>query len=230
MSDDQTSNNGEGAVQETDANQNLKAEFSRKFNNVETQLAEMAKANAQLQALLQNQQASSSPSTQESEDIFDNPDAYVNRRVQAVEERIEKKIADRDRRAAEKQGALTTLTSQYPELNDSGSDLYKEAIKALQALPDEVRDTSVGYKTAVYQAAAELGIVAKSKRKSVSASEDFTLGGSKPPVKSKGNSEIPADVLETARLFGQPVDDPEYLKRLAKTSKRTNWIKSKPRS
>lgn len=213
---------------------NIKSEFQRKYTNLEaqnksleTKLDELSKISQELASRLGQAQSKQPGNTekQSSNDMEDlmysNPEEFVNRIHANVEQKLMSKVDQAQRAQEEKQSTLAQLIREYPELGDNDSELVKEAKQIINQLPKEQQESSLGYKTAVYEAATRLGIMAAKHRKKPKNEEDenFTLND---PAPSRG--KISNDrVMEIAELFGLNVEDPKVKERLNNRTKRKDW-------
>jgi hypothetical protein len=235
----------EGGVDEI---KNIKSEFARKTEAIQRQLEEQnRRSEAMLQAMIgiQQQKAASKQdiSTTEDEidvgiDPIDNPKKYAARVIAkaaesaaaAARSQVETQVNSVQRSQAEQQSTLLTLASDYPELNDINSDLYKQALQISNTMDATTRSSSVGLRAAVREAAANLGVLPMAKRKRESDLDDFTVDGStnsgdreRKRNKKAADDELDANSIAFAGLLGQPVNDPKYIERLKATAKRKNW-------
>lgn len=226
---------------------NLKMETSRKMEALQAQLAEQNKrSEAMLQAMiqLQQQKAAAKQDIASSEDEFDvgidpidDPKKYAARVAAKAAEKATKKVQEEQARAsqvqAEQQAALLNLVGDYPELNDANSELHKQALQLSQSMPEGYRNSSIGLKAAVREAAANLGVLPVSKRTKTNDSDDFSVdsgaaeGRQSKRSTKKDDSEVDSNMLAFAELLGRPVDDPKYIERLKKTAQRKDWKRFK---
>jgi hypothetical protein len=158
---------------------NIKGEMNRKLGNLESKLAEMtATIQAQL-AQMQKPAAAAEPRAQKplKDLLYDDPEAYARAVTEEATRHAEKLIEERTRKANEQQSILSSLVSEYPELNSMDAELTKLAVEKYKGIGAE---SPIAYRAAVAEAAAELGVKPKSKRKASAESdgESFSLGGS----------------------------------------------------
>lgn len=236
-------NKGEGTSSSEDPIKQIKSEFARKTENLtQTLAAQNARIEQLMQAVIQQQnQRSEPPPRRETEpeiDPYQDPKGYRKQvAAQAVAE-ARQAAADQAQQAAlsqqEQNTALSALLVDYPELNDRTSELYAKAMEYANALPQGQRNTGVGLKAAVRDAAADLGIQSiKHRVKKDSSNDDFTVdsGSSKGKSSSSENrsrsEKLPQEMLEFAALLGRPVDDPKYIERLKGHANRKNWNRYK---
>ena len=131
-----------------------------------------------------------------------------------------------------RQSQLAALVQNYPELQDANADLTKKAVEVYNRLSPEEKMSPNAYKFAVQDAAAELGVVAMSKRKQSESGEDDFTGNSdsyqgnsnRKPSRQKAD-KIDDATLALAELMGRPIKDPKYLESLKKYTGRKNWNK-----
>jgi hypothetical protein len=221
------------AEQKPDPITNLKAEYSRKFDGINAQLAaQNAQMQEQLNAILQTmtakQTAAAGGEAKLSDLIYNDPD----RAAAIMEQNASAKAANAAVAAVagyqERQSTLTTLAQQYPELSDSNSELAKAATAAYNALPARLKDTPEGYRMVIRETAADLGLLPVSKRAKAESNEDFSVssgGGQRKSANRSKDSDLSADTIDFARLSGLNVDDPKVLASLKQRAKRTNYKK-----
>lgn len=214
---------------------NLKAEFSRKFESVNNALAaQNQQLQAQLSQILSTMTAKQTESAGGQEKLSDLIYNDPEKAASIIEQNVSTKAANTAVAAVAdyqaRQSALANLATQYPELSDSSSELSKKAVETYNALPARLKDTAEGYRMAIRDAAADLGILTASKRekKNDSSNDDFTVGGNnaarKSPVKSR-EGELSNSTLEIAKLMGLNTEDPKVMARLKERAKRTNYKK-----
>lgn len=223
----QNTENGK-SVNQDELFKNLKTEFSRKQENIQSELMELKNL------IISQQQSKAQTSKQDKEEKPDpivDPDGYENYILQKAEAKIAASVNQNNQR----QTQLATLVQQFPELQDGTSELTKKAVDYYNKLTNEEKMSPNAYKFAVQDAAMELGVVPMSKRKTNDYDESSDYVGSSSNSNSSNSSsrksnrnkeeEIDPMTLEFARALGRPVNDPEYIKRLKETSKRKNWTK-----
>jgi hypothetical protein len=196
---------------------NLKAEFSRKQSNIEAKLQE---SQAALQAIMAKLEEKAKPAEPKpgKVSVFDDEEAYAS----SIEERVLTKVSKAQEVQSQYQSTAAQLYTQYPELNDTNSDIFKSTQEKLKGwTPEQLVKNPLLLKTAVYEAAAESGIKPKSKRSS--ESDDFALVGGSPRKPGKPKDEVPEDVVAIAQLMGRDTSDPKVMNRLKETMKRKNW-------
>lgn len=132
------------------------------------------------------------------------------------------------------QQALTAnkLYQEFPELQEKAHPLTKKANEIYEAMSPEEQKQPMALKTAVAEAALELGVSPKSKRKEQESEDDgFSLGGSRGADSGAGKSgkrrkdDLPAETLEVAALMGLNTNDEKVVANLKGRAKRSNWNK-----
>jgi hypothetical protein len=143
---------------------------------------------------------------------------YADKLASSLEQKLDAKLVARERATMERQSAISELASDYPELANPESALAKESIKVLAQLDPSIKNSAIGYKLAVREAAAKSGILPKAKR--TSASDDFSLSNSNSASKPTSKKvEVDNKTLEFAQLMGLNTSDEKLLKRLSTISK-----------
>lgn len=218
----------------------VKAEFARKTDNI---LAQIEKQNVQMQEALaamtaaqnqRTQQPQNDPGKTIAEELeqlsMNNPAAYAARVAElatnqalAAQDRVNQ--AANQRRSAENK-IIGELVTDYPELNDNTSELYRAAMKSYEKLSSQDKLNPLAMKSSIRDAAAELGVIPMKKRK-VDDPDTFVAPGSmgggreRTPRKEK----LSQDTLAFAELLGRPVNDDNYRKSLEATAQRKSWTK-----
>jgi hypothetical protein len=232
MSDTTDKGQGDASANTVDPINNVKQEFTRKLGNVESQVAELTKANQQLLAQLQNFTASKQAPVVVEENLEDlwykDPNAAAAKIEARTEKRIEAKIAQTQRAQQKQNQTLNKLVSEYPELNDESNPLYKKAVEIYTAMDDDDKVSPTAYRLAVKEAAQELNVKPVNKRSeeeldaySVSSSSTYS---NRPQTRGKREDEVDPRTLAFAKALGRPVDDPKYLESLKKSA-RKQWTK-----
>lgn len=220
----------ENQQQVDDPIKNLKAEMARKQDNTNKELENIKNM---LAGMAQSQQQQMQRATKQTEVEVPDPlldpvkyEEYITNKVSA---KMDQSINQNNQR----QNQLAALVQNYPELQDANADLTKKAVEVYNRLSQEEKMSPNAYKFAVQDAAAELGVVAMSKRKqSESSDEDFTgnsdnyqSNNSKSKQNRQKADKIDDATLALAELMGRPVKDPKYLESLKKYTGRKNWNK-----
>lgn len=214
---------------------NLQAEMQRKIDN-QTQIAQETKAQLDtILAMMNARQPDPTPKPTSNKKIgdmmFDDPDAAV----QQIADQVGRTVTQQVLSQVNTKDALTRsaqqLEAEYPEFADRTSEHYKRVAAYYQQLPKELQGTPQGLENAAYKAAAEYGLVPKSKRQTGSAGDDFSVssGGSARPKAPRGSKdgEMQPDQLAFAQLLGAPLDNPKFKEVFKKASNRKEWNKYK---
>jgi hypothetical protein len=214
-----------GASVPADEIKNLKAEFSRKMDN-------LAQANAQLLKQLETLVKPAPQATPTAEpDLdklwFDSPAKAAQIIEERAEKRMEAKQAKRDEVIRKQNEVVSQLVTEFPQLQNPSSELAKEALRIYQGYSDEERNNPASYRAAVNEAALKKGVRPKSMGGD-DADEAFSVGGPKSGAsgsKAPKKGELDERVSLAAQLLGLDVNDAATKKSLAKRQGRENWIK-----
>jgi len=234
MSDDQENSGNVPATPTGEDSTNIKAEFNRKLENLNQQLAaQNQNLDAQLQEILKRIETPKAAPVRESapkklnELIYDDPEQFV----QEVKNTTRQEVMQDITRQQAFQNTAVVLESEYPEFNDKGSEPYKRVQAYYQQLAPHLQGTKEGLEIAAYRAAADFGLAPKSKRSKSSANEDYSMSSGAPQKARSSSSaskgEMAADQAAFAELVGAPVNDPKFKEMFKKASKRTEWNKFK---
>lgn len=144
--------------------------------------------------------------------------------AKALEDRIEQKLEKKIQKQARDAAQIQSVQAEYPELHDPSSELYKKAAQIFNSYsPDE--QTAIAFKASVREAAADLDLKPKSKRKSDST--DDWVGGSSGGSGQRGGSKSQKTddkMIAFASLMGFDTSDPKVVERLTSRAKsRKNW-------
>jgi hypothetical protein len=231
MNENEGADASESTEQESapDPIKNVKAEFERKYGNVESKLSALEQTNRALAEQLSKFQAGPAKAASDDldpDEVLTNTGQFVNKLINKVSKSVESTLESRSRADNERAQVLAALVQDYPELQQAGSEMYQETLKSLGELPQEMQASSHGYKMAAYKAAANLGLQPKQRRakKDSEASDDFSFkGGKSAAPKKQAKSEIDPKILMTAELFGIDITDEKELEDLKKYTKREYW-------
>lgn len=218
---------------------NLKAEFNRKLDHQSKQMTDLMAANVRLSTQL-SQIAKPAATQAQHEEDDEEFDAYDPKSVKkAIDKAVNKQVgakADEFMEQQRRQSALQELGVDYPELGDGNSDLSKLAVQVFETLNPNLRASAEGYKLAVREAAAKLGVMPMNKRNrndrqdDDSVDEEFTslpgrsgAAGSSNRASKKKETELDPDTLASAQLMGLDTSDPKVVARLKKHAQRKNW-------
>lgn len=210
MSDEQKPASAPNAPK-ADEIKNLKAEYDRKIGNLEAmnkRILDQVAATIKPQAAVKHENLDDT--------WFDNP----RKAADLVKEEIRSEAAMAQRTSA----TLSQLVQEFPELNDTGSELYKKAVEIYDSFsPQDKLNPSVAYRAAVREAAMETETKPVSKRPRES-DDDFSLsggGGSRPRAGGRRGDNLTQNTKDFAELMGVDHEKPEVKERLKKYAKRT---------
>lgn len=206
---------------------NVQAEFYRKTDKLMQENQRLSEQLAQITTMIQQGNSKSTVIEEDLEDLaFKDPKAYAKK----VSEKAEQKANEIfDRRMQQYQQSNTTisqLANDYPELSKADHDLTKRAIDIYKSLSPQEQGSPLAYKSSVREAAAELGILPKSKRSS-SNSDDFSLNGGKTSDRrpSQSTDQMDDRTIAFAEAVGLNIKDKKVLERIKQRSQRKAWGK-----
>jgi len=231
-----------GGEESQDPN-NLKAEFSRKVQNLQEanqKLSdEFGTVSTKLDQLVNQvaiQQTQAEPQTQAQvqgesmEDLWltDPQKAHLLQRKMDREEDRKENRADALAQQ-QKTAVLGQLVADYPELSDQQSPMYKQAMQMANELPAHLRDSAEGYKLAASSAAQQLGVLPMTHRKKADSAVEFMSGAGNPGLSEGADSrgagvKLPDEMLRFAQAMGKNVSDKKYLEKL-KNFQRKRWTR-----
>jgi hypothetical protein len=221
--------NGSSTSESGESLTNVKAEFSRKLSNIEQKYSNLESTNAQLLATLQAMSAPKAAPTSKLEDVwFDKPSEAAARIKNEAKNEALQEIRSEQAAAARNNQTLSQLVSEFPELSDGNHDLTKKAVEIYSAMSPEDKTSPLAYKAAVREAASELAIMPKSKRRE---DDDFSIsGGGSSSVRgesrpSRQGGGIDKATEEFARLVGVDIDDPKVKERIKSKHNRRTYNK-----
>lgn len=227
MSTEVKNQGAEGGAQSAapaDEIKNLKSEMNRKIDN-------LSKTNEQLLAQLNNMAKSfqppkkpETPQQNKKASVFEDEDAFANSIKEQAKAELREEINKANQLTSKQQQTIATLVKDFPELNDGDSDLAKRAIEIFNSMPEDERVSPVAYKAAVKEAALDLDIRPKSKRKSSEGESDdsFTLGSrSSERPRESGPKKVDRRTALFAEALG--VDVKKVEQRIQKRKSFTSW-------
>lgn len=213
--------------QEKDTLGNFKSEVNRKIDSVKDALTQTTnELKQQLKALipLPEKKTASAPEKTIKELWWEDEEAAANRILAIADERLDKKLQDKDRQA----NVMGGLFNDFPELRNMQDPLTVKALEIYNNLPAHDKTTPSAYRLAVLEAAAEIGVSPMAKR-TKNENDDWTSdGGNTPPPTRRGkknSDELSPESLAFAAAVGMDTDDPKIMERLKKSAKRQNWTK-----
>lgn len=228
----------EGEKLNDEALNNYKKDIDTKLSAQDATLKKLMESN---QLLLKQMQGLAQPPRQKEEKkekplsdlMYDDPEEYTR----IIEDRATKKaqasVEQMTKAQTERNQVLMELTSEYPELNDTGNALTKKAIEIYNSFPDNQKESVTSYERAVLKAATQLGVKPKSAR-GESEDEEFDLKpkGSSRRKASNSQGEFDPNTEKFAELIGlfdlgerSGKSREKLLEGLKRTSQRTNWKK-----
>ena len=231
MQDDTSNDNAsssEEQKEQVDPIKQIKSEFGRKQDNVMNELNALKAQLGQIaDTVIHAAAAKNKPEQDENIDPIVDPKGYK----ESIKKELRKEMDQSLGMERERNTVLSTLVSQYPELQRNDSELTQTALRIYNSLSASEKASPSGYKVAVMQAAQEVGVLPVNKRKqSQSESDDFTLSNSNTSVRQKPSErakdeKIDDKTLEFAKLLGRPTSDPKYIDSLKKTitNRRKSW-------
>lgn len=220
-------NSGEekGASRSIDS---VAAEMNRKTDKLSQENAKLSQQLEQLMSLIQpKQQAAPVDSDDLEELVYKDPKAYAQKVKEQARVEAQRAVSETLSAQQQQNNVLAQLTNDYPELSDQNSELTQKAVEYYKQLPAHERNSPLAYKAVVRDAAAELGILPKQKRKS--SDDSFSMSGSgsnssSRPLRSE-SKEIDEKTEAFARLLGIDTSKKEVKERLKQRSQRKNWSK-----
>jgi len=215
--------------------ENVQSEFNRKMSKLAEENSKLSQQLGELAGLVQQavqprQQVNSSVSEEEELEAlaYKDPKAF-SRKVKEQAAQSAARIVD-ERLSVNNQtsAVLSQLGSEYPELNDSNSDLTLKSVEIFKRMSERDRQSPLAYKTAVRDAAADLGILPKNKRKATSEQPDINSGNSSTQAANSQrpkSKDVDAKTLAFAKLLGLDTNKKDVVDRLKARSQRTKWSK-----
>jgi len=210
---------------------NFKAEMGRKFDNTNTELATLKQQNQQvlaaLDAIAQSSVKKPAGAEEDDEDLmYSNPAEYRRKMKDEIKTEVNQDVDAKTAANQTYQNTVYELVTQFPELNVAESDMYKATMKILDTYPKTQRNESATMRAASYQAAANLELAPKPKRKSSSDDDSFSLSAGFSGSKKGKSPVVNSDMLTIASLFGLNLEDKKVMESLEKHANRdtyTSW-------
>lgn len=232
MSEQDNSGQAPAKTQEKSEFSNFKAEMDRKLNNMSNEwrqsteglLSEIGK----LSQSLPKPQATQVSNEDLKDLVWTDPAAYAQKLEEQVEKRVNAILGKRENEYIAQQAhqtALAKMYTEFPELGIKDSPLTTRAVEIFQGFSKEDQADPKSYKLAIQEAAMELEIKPKSKRKS-SNNDDFVMSGEggSGNRSTSSDSKLPKKILDIAEAFGLDTSNEKVKARLTKNTKR-NWLK-----
>jgi hypothetical protein len=239
MADETTSSGGAPAANTEDPIKQVKSEFSRKTDNIASQLSQQqAKIDQIMNAVIAQQQAMARPAPTAEKDIdpIDDPKGFAKKiaadAARTATEQVMQYSQSQSQQQASQQQVLNALVQDYPELNDRSSELFIKAQEIQATMSAEERYNPTAIRAAVREAAGEVGLLPMKKRTNKGNVDDFTVdsSGSSPNTAQRRQAketELAPETLAFAEAIGMNINDPKYLASLKKVNQRKNWGKFK---
>lgn len=203
------------------------AESNRKFDKLAQENAKLSQQLEQIMSAIKPKQAASSQSGNEDSELenlmYSDPKAYSKKISEKATREATQYVQQQLNQQQQTNAVLSQMVTDYPELSDINSEISKKAVELFKQLPENERTSTTAYKAVIREAAAELGMLPKTKRKQ---SDDFTMsGGSGGQQASSKSKDLDAATLAFAQAVGMDVKDKKVVERLKQRANRKNWNK-----
>lgn len=204
---------------------NLKAEFDRKIGNIEK--TNQALLN-QLQVLNQPKKEPAKEAKTPFKDLwYDDPDAAATLIAKKAKDDTLSEIRAENLIQQRKGNVIQQLYREYPELQDFDNPLTTKAVEIFEKLTDEEKSNPIAYRLAVKEAAEELDIKPKAKRKAKEEDDSFSLSGTAdkaPRTRGKREGGLDPRTVKFAKLVGLDTDNEKVIESLKNRSERKSWM------
>lgn len=234
MSDDINNNQQEQVEDQSSGErpiENLKSEFDRKLNNLQETIREQTEAlKAQNQYISEQLQQTRQPApvADEEVDYFDNPDKFIEQKLNKKLQNFEQNITQKQAQQTELVNTMSRLQNDFPELKNPQSDFYKTADRLLSAYPKEQQSNPTIIKAAIYEAAVQSGVNPVSKRQT-KTQQEYTFSGSKSGDDAPDDSgELPKEVEHWRRVFQNYLPKDKGVKKRIKQHSERPWNRYMP--
>lgn len=222
-------NQGAKTPSAEDLVKNTKAEFDRKLGNFESQVKQLQDTNNALAQKLDGLKPVAPVAAVKPlrERFYEDEESTLR----SIKDEAKAEAKAEMNSVIQTQQTVGEMVAQYPELSDDNNALTKKAKEIHANLPAHLQGTPYAVRIAVREAAADLGIVTKSKRKEEIVVEDDAAvggagqGGGSAKSRREKEGEMDDRTLQFAELLGRPVDDEKYIERLKKVGQRKVWTK-----
>lgn len=209
----------------------LKSEFARKTDKLAQENANLSAQLNQILAAVQPKVDRSSNNVSMDDDLdelaYKDPKAFAKRVREEATKHASQYVNQSMQAQQQSNAVLSQLVSEYPELGDQRSELSLRAVEIYKGLSEADRSNPMSYKVAVRDAASELGILTKTKRRS--SGDDFSLSGSNEGNSSnqsrQRSSEVDNRTIAFAELLGLNTKDKKVVERIKARSGRKSWGK-----
>lgn len=231
MSQEQDPNQQQEQTESTEESTRSINSVLAEMNRKTSQLAdENARLSAKIEALSAARQPQPAQSESLSEDELENlaykdPKKYAKVVSDMAAARAESIVSSRMQQQNETQTMFSSMAAEYPELTDANSELTKRSVEIFKQLPPGQQSNPLAYKVAIRDAAAELGVLSKSKRKQSSV-DDFSGSSSgnssaRQQQGTQGRGKLGQDTLRVAEAFN--LDEKAVKRMQARASSRKNY-------
>lgn len=207
---------------------NLKAEMDRKIGNIEKTNQALL---TQLQVIANNPKKETPPPPEKKsirDTWYEDPDAAANMIVKKAKNDALTEIRSENAAQAKKSGVIQKLYQEYPELQDFDNPLTVKAVEIFEKLPEEEKAHPMAYRLAVKEAAEDLDIKPKAKRKAKEEADDsFALTGgtgNASKTRSRRSGELDQRTVDFAKLVGLDPSNEKTQANLKKHAERKNWL------
>ena len=225
MADD-SQNQGTGTPPE-DPIKNIKAEYDRKLDAVNAQIAEQNKFMMDQFNQIMNavkKPAAPAQTDKELEKLaYDDPAKYADVVAKRATDAATEAAARITQANNERQAVLAQLTAEYPELADATSSMYQKVVQQSKSLGSNYSTSEI--RSLIREVAADEGLLPKAKRPAATGG-DFSLGGTRSGSQSRQSAqakELDERTLQFAELMGMNVKDPKTVERLKQSANRKTW-------
>jgi hypothetical protein len=211
------------------------AEMNRKYDKLSQENQKLSDQLNQLtEIMLSKGKASGSQSATDDGDEIGEDEAITNSKkfAEKITNKVTKEVGNILNQQTQQNALLSQMVNEYPELSDASSELTTKAVDIYKKMSAQERSNPMAYKTAVRDAAAEVGLLPKAKRKQTAGADNdqFTFGsgqGGAGEGQRRGGKpkDLDPNTVAVAELFGIKTEDPKVLERLKGRAQRKNWNK-----
>lgn len=197
---------------------NSKSENSRKLENLQAQLAEIASA---LKPKVQETPIDKNL-------IYDSPEEYARQIEDRAVAKAEQRVLGKVQQQNAYQMKVAALQSEYPEFRDESNPVYRKAQEIYQNLPSDIQGTTVALENAMLKAASEMGLVPVSKRRKPAGDDYIPPTNSNSQRRNLQAKDDPATekAVEFAKIMATASGrkaDKDMLDRVRESAKRKSW-------
>lgn len=230
----ETGAEGKEAEDKSRSQESVLAEMNRKYAKLNESNQSLSEKIEQLVTMVAKQttpQNSASASRIEADEkelvdlAYTNPAEYARRIVNTARKEAAHVVNNAFGQQQETSNVLSKLGGEYPELADNASELTLKSVSIYKNMTESERSSPMAYKVAVRDAAAELGILPKTKRPKDGGYEP-NVGNSNSGANEQGKAQLRAKekgavkandrTLEIAALMGLDTSKKEVRENLDK--------------